>query len=262
MIIQRLACSVLATCLMLPTFSGCAQTRGLPFLSSTPAARHDRQVRLNFAKVHQNEGNLPKAEETLRELLAEAPNDPEVKHRLGAVLSRRGQTEEGTLLLLEAVAAQPKNIEMLNDLGYSYLMQGDYENAEMLFEDALELDPRKKRTVNNLALAVGYQGRIEESYSLFRQNMPEPEALANVAFVHTQRGELQQAMERYSEALSYDPELQSAADGLVQVYSVLNKAGRSANDVHWANRSPQSPQTAPQEPIQLTTGSGDPDSRN
>jgi Flp pilus assembly protein TadD len=257
MTFSRLACGMLATCLILPTLSGCAQMRGLPVLSNTPAARHDREMKLNFAKVHENEGNLPKAEETLRDLLAERPNDPEVKHRLGVILSRRGQTDEGMLLLLEAVAAHPRNVEMLNDLGYVYLMQGDYENSELLFQDALDVSPKNQRTLNNLALAVGYQGRFDESFTLFRQTMSEAEAMANVAFVHTQRGELDQAMERYSQALSHDPALRTAADGLVQVYSVRNKVHQAADNVHWANRSARSPQSGTGQPIQLTTGSED-----
>ena len=50
---------------------------------------------------------------------------------------------------------------------------------------------------------------------MFRRVGDEADALANLAYVHAQRGEHQQAMQLYSQALSHNGDLRPAAEAML-----------------------------------------------
>jgi len=202
---------------------GCASFKQVSFPTRAPDAEQ-RDMKLNFAKAHEREGNFIKAEASLRELIAADPKDAGARHRLGVVLIRSGRSDEGISYLEEAVQAMPQNLDARNDLGYAYLMRGELESAESLLREALQISPNHSQSINNLALTLGYQGRTKEAYTLFRQTMSEAEAMANLGYIHSQRGEVDEAIQRYSQALTYDPTLRNAADGLIQISSVKKQA--------------------------------------
>ena len=52
---------------------------------------------------------------------------------------------------------------------------------------------------------------------MFRNSMSEAEAHANVAYIHTQRGEGELALKEYDLALSADPDLTSAGQGAAEL---------------------------------------------
>jgi len=220
---NRLLCRLFCLALLVLTGPGCAQMRSVATRVNPKGTDAQRDTKLDFAKAHEKEGNLPKAEETLRNVLKGRPNDVDAQHRLGVILVRRGETEEGLELLQKAVDGAPKSVAARNDLGYAYLTLGKPDLAEEQFRAALNISPKNPQALNNLALAYGYQGRTDESYTLFRQTMTEAEALANIGFIHAQLGDVDMAIQRYSQALSYDPSLRSAAEGMIQVSSVRQK---------------------------------------
>jgi Flp pilus assembly protein TadD len=219
--------------------SGCSAGR---WSAALPLHRSgtEWETRLDFAQVHEKEGNLRKAEQQLRELHAQHPGDARATHRLGVVLTRLGQIDEGLLLLEEANLSQPGDADVLTDLGYAYVLRGDLDQAEELLRAALAASPRNRRTINNLAIAVGYAGRFDESLALFRQAGSEAEARANLAYVRAQRGEVDAAITEYSRALSQDPGLRPAAEAMVQLAQVQHEVaagGSSAAAVQWAEHT-------------------------
>ncbi|MCA9000104.1 MAG: tetratricopeptide repeat protein [Planctomycetaceae bacterium] len=233
--------------------SGCGQTRGhLAKSQSKGISSEERALRLEVARVHEQEGRYDKAERALEDLQTQSPDSAEVLHRLGVVMVRQGQIEEGMDNLLQAVALDNQNLLYLNDLGYAYLTIGDLEAAEGIFRDALQISAKDPRTTNNLALAVGYQGDITEAFMLFRRNMSEGEALANIAYIHTQRGELDEALARYSEALDRDPTLKNAADAMIQISSIQKRMDQNPTQSKIARQTTDS--EGFQSPIELTNG--------
>lgn len=211
-------------CLLTISVCGCTQFQRVGARFSPATARQERETRLSFAKAYEREGELSKAEETLQLMLKSDPNDIDAKHRLGVILVRRAKINEGLELLEEAAASRPRDVAIRNDLGFAYMTCGRLEEAESEFRAALDISPKHTQSINNLALALSYQGRMQEAYSLFRQTMTEAEALANLGYAHAQRGEVDLALERYGQALSRDPSLRSAADGMIQVSMVRNQA--------------------------------------
>jgi DNA-binding SARP family transcriptional activator len=72
-------------------------------------------------------------------------------------------------------------------------------------------------------MVLGEQGRDEESLAMFRRVGTEAQAKANLAFVYTQRGDVDQAVESYSEALTLDAKMRPAAQALVQLADRVEK---------------------------------------
>ena len=215
---------VLAVAVACVASSGCAGRGARPTITSSsyPQKSATRQspgteMKFNVARAKEAEGSLLEALEIYRGLYAMSPEDAQVCHRLGVALVQTGQIDDGITYLMEADALTEADAEIKGDLGYAYIQAGEYKLAETFLRESLDLDPGSVRSTNNLALAVGFQGRTGESYSLYRGVMSDAEAIANLGYIHTQRGETDYAIRRYNEALTKDPELSVAAEGLVQI---------------------------------------------
>lgn len=236
------------------SLTGCGQMRSLTSKQKAPTNSSQLELRMNMARLHEREGNLGKAEAEMKKLMVEFPGATRVQHRLGIVQIRQGKSEEGIRNLLEAAASEPDNVDLLNDLGYAYFNIGDYEAAEGMFREALRINVTNPKTTNNLALVIGFQGHTEDAYQLFRRNMSEAEALANIGYIHTQRGELDLALARYSDALNHDPKMKSAADAMVQIYQLQRRIDAMPEDAKVAAAERAADLEAERNPIILTEG--------
>ncbi|WP_417396121.1 tetratricopeptide repeat protein [Gimesia chilikensis] len=157
------------------------------------------------------------AREKYESYLKKNPHSVKACHRLAIVCSHLGDTVAATRYFTQAKQLDPNNSEVLNDFGYALYQRGQYEAAEKALAAALQNDAQNPRIMNNLALVVGHQGRFKESYTMFRNIMSEAEAHANVAYIHTQRGEGELALKEYDLALSADPDLTSAGQGAAEL---------------------------------------------
>lgn len=219
-------CTLVLLTLLSTLATGCASSRSLVG-KVVPNREQQFEVRMKLAQAHEHENRMREAEEIYRELQKKKPDHPLVHHRLGVIYSATGRIEEGIAELEAARATQPRNSRLLNDLGYAYFMQDNLEAAESTLRAALELDPSDKRTNVNLGLVVAHAGRTSEAYGLLRQALPEADTLANLAYVHTQRGEGALAMKTYHRALAANPNHKTAAQGLIQLAELEKKASRN-----------------------------------
>lgn len=209
---KLLCCAICISC------SSCATPTGRTPVSFTGKTQTPNvELLLSVGRAHESEGKLVEAAETYSQLYDSAADNAEVCHRYGVVLVQIGQVDEGLTYLMEADALADRNIEIKSDLGFAYLQKGDYAMAESFLREALNINPRDVRAINNLALTVGLQGRTAEAFNHYRSVMDEAEAHANVGYIHAQRGETQMAIRRYNEALTMNPALEVAAEGLVQL---------------------------------------------
>jgi len=197
--------------------AGCAQVSD--FVADKRPAEDWAAAQMNIGRLHEKQGRLDKARDIYLEIHDEAEGDElaAVSHRLGIVCGQLGEIDEAKAYFQEALAGSTRKSLVLNDLGYLLYMRDDLDEAQRILELAAAENPNDERIVNNLALVLGKQGNIEESFSLFRRNVGEAEANANIAFLHTVRGEGAKATDRYSRALTLDDQLTSAANALAQI---------------------------------------------
>ena len=220
----RIRLQVITTLLLVTVLAGCAQ------LSQSVSAvslgkSHNSTTRFNIARLYERQNRLGAARKLYTEMFTEDPQNLDVAHRLAVVSTRLGDFEQANSYYQKSLALDPQNSEVLADLGFSLHLQGDSEGAEASLRKSLDLNPDDKRTIGNLALVVGMNGRLSESLSLYRRIVRDAEAQANLGYIHVQRGEGEQAIARYDQALTLDQDLTSAANALVKLAEL--KASRS-----------------------------------
>ena len=186
--------------------------------------RYDLETQFSVARLHERQGRLTQARELYEKILKDEPKNSDACHRLAVVLTRLDKHDDAVPYYLRAAKLDPRNPEILADLGYALFLQDDLGAAELSLQEALAIDTSHKRSIGNLALVRGHQGRFDESMALFRRVVGEAEANANLAFVHMQRGEGQLAIERYGRALTLDSNLKPAAQALVQIAALQQRA--------------------------------------
>ncbi len=169
------------------------------------------------ANQFETQGKLEKARELYQQLHEKHPKNPEYLHRLAVVNTRLQRMGEASSYYEQACKIDPKNVRLLADMGYSAYLIGDLPGAEQILRDASRLKPNDPRTTNNLALVVGARGNIEESLALLREVSSDADALASLAYIHAQRGEIRQAEQRYREALEINPKLKYATTALAEL---------------------------------------------
>jgi Flp pilus assembly protein TadD len=209
------------TLLLVSTLAGCAQMSGkMPVVSLKKAP--SMETEFNIARLYERQKRLGAARKLYGKMSADNPQNLEVLHRLAVVSTRLGDFEQANGYYQKSLEADPHNADVLADFGYSLHLQGDLEGAEAALRKSLDLSPDNQRTIGNLALVVGLNGRSNESLSLYRQVVGEAKAQANLGYIHVQRGEGDQAIERYDRALTLDTELTSAANALMKLAELKN----------------------------------------
>jgi Tfp pilus assembly protein PilF len=236
--------------------AGCAHV-GNPVAGIFSRSRRQAETQLNMARLHERQGHLQEARKLYDELYQKDPKNTELLHRMAVVASREGNHQRADDLFLQAVRQDPHNSKLLADMGYALYLQQDLKGAEHALRQSLAEDPQNRSATNNLAIVLGHQGQFDESYQLFRSIVTEAEANANIAYIHTQRGEGKAAMERYSKALTLDSQLKPASNALVQIAEMQQRAeaAHSKNEQQTAasERQPILP-TSAQNPSRLIDG--------
>jgi len=97
------------------------------------AGNEDRKqsAKLTLATAQQNSGDFKGAETTLREILAESPNNPIAQNNLGYFLAERSEKlDEALKLIRDALTSEPDNPFYLDSLGWVYFKLGKLDLAE------------------------------------------------------------------------------------------------------------------------------------
>ncbi len=240
--------------ILIISLQGCAQlgSQVSKVKSALPGKHHSEQV-LTAARGYERKKEWMAARKQYETYLKKNPRSVVACHRLGIVCSQLGDSVAATRYFTQAKQLDPNNSEVLNDFGYALYKRGQYEAAEKILSAALRNDANNKRVMNNLALTVGNQGRFKESYTLFRNIMSEAEAHANVAYIHTQRGEGEMALKEYDLALTADPTLETAGLAAAELAVMKNiylakqeKQPQAQPEKQLASSQTQPAQTAPE----------------
>lgn len=219
---KGLSCSIVILLITI-TFQGCSHLSNqvAKVKSSLPTQKNSEKLIIS-ARTLESKNEWLAAREQYEKYLSKNPKSATACHRLGIVCTRLGDSVAATRYFTQARQIDPKNSVILNDFGFALYQRGQYKAAEKVFSEALQNDANNTRIMNNLALAVGHQGRFKESFSLFRNIMPPAEAHANVAYIHTQRGEGELALKEYDLALTADPNLTTAGLAAAELAEMRN----------------------------------------
>jgi tetratricopeptide (TPR) repeat protein len=134
----------------------------------------------------------------------------------------------GTRAALKAAAAfEPGNAERQYALGnYLFTMDADFAAAEQAFRSAVAIQPRTARSWMALATVAQFMNDAQaESVALreaVRLNPSNPETALAAAVMFLGRGDVEEALKQYRNALTYNPDL--AASVYMQVWRRTHRA--------------------------------------
>jgi tetratricopeptide (TPR) repeat protein len=122
-----------------------------------------------LAKLYIKSQNYEKASELLKQLQEEDPNDVEVNYELALCLAKMNLWEESLTYCKQVVTIDPTNVKGFNQYGLALYCTADHAEAIIQYEKALEIDPTYRTALNNLAYAYEKNGNIEKAMEKFTQ---------------------------------------------------------------------------------------------
>lgn len=194
------------------------------------------------------QGQLPRAFELYRRVLAVSPNDSDALHLMGVALGQAGRQTEARPLIERALALAPDNAEIVYNLGNIEREEGKFPAAAALYRRALALQPAHLQALNNLGATLQALGDLAGAEWAFRATIAhsptyargwsalasllremgragEAEAAAETALHHNpqqviahvtlgslrkDRGDVAGAIEAYRRAIALDPKQERA----------------------------------------------------
>ncbi len=162
---------------------------------------------LELAVFYHRSGDIFKASEAYRKLLAADPFNHEAHDNFGLLLQEIGKHEEAIEEHKKAILLKPDSAKAYNNLGFAYLNKDRLSEAQENFERALRLDPYNQAAQNNLALVYLRQGSNEQAKNalikLLGINPRHPHAHYNLALIYDEEGAISRAVEHYRSFLEH-----------------------------------------------------------
>ena len=109
------------------------------------------QAHVNLITLYARTGNMPKAEEHYRAVIARGLQLAEAHHAFGLSLLAAREPARAEPILRLAIEANPQDAEALNALGLIQESSGRLADAEALYRRAVEANPRARGLRFNLA---------------------------------------------------------------------------------------------------------------
>lgn len=190
---------------------------------------NDRQtadVQVALGRTYEKRGQADQALAAYAEAVKHDPKRTDAYARLAILNDRQGKFKESAELYRKALQTSPGNPDIFCDMGYSMYLQRRWAEAEMNLQQALVLKPDHARAHNNLGLVLAQTDRPEDALSHFRKAGTEAEAHLNLAFALTLDRHWEEARAQYELALSANPSLEQAKNGLRELDKLLAKTSR------------------------------------
>ena len=212
-------------------FGRCAQVATIEEALKTAIAHHER-------------GELARAEQIYRQILATAPAQADAWHLLGLAAHQLGKNADAVQAISRAIAINGSNSVFHNHLGAAYAALGQFEQSEACFRRALQLNPNDPQVFYNLAALSNLRGEKSAAIDHYRravQLQPQfAEAHYNLGNLLVESERWAEAEQTFAAALASKPNHFKALTCLAQVESRLGKhALCEANWRHAIERDPR-----------------------
>lgn len=122
------------------------------------------------------QGEIPRAEISLRALLESAPEFPGARFQHGLTLERLGRTQDAVEELERVVAGGSNVAEALTHLGRLHLDRGELEASEKALVDALQREPTRVLALVTLGDLRSRQQRPDEARVLYERALAQQPA--------------------------------------------------------------------------------------
>lgn len=144
------------------------------------------------------------------EALAEDDSHPDLRYGRSLAYEQLGQIDKAEEDLRRILADAPEDARALNALGYMLTVHTDrYDEAELMIAQALELQPDDPAIMDSMGWLHFKRGRVQEALTLLRDahtRYPDPEVAAHLGEVLWTLGEQDEARSVWNAALAKDPD--------------------------------------------------------
>lgn len=138
-----------------------------------------------MADILSAQGKDGEAEQLYNRIVSQYPDFLPAYNDLAALQMRQRRIPEATQTLQSGLKNNPNDPVLLNNMGMCCLIRKDYERALSYFTDAAAVVPENTRYRSNMATALALLGRRDEALSLYRQILPEEEAMENIQILYS-----------------------------------------------------------------------------
>jgi len=180
---------------------------------------------LGAACIHQN--RMEEAAEHLRQALRLNPNHGGARDNLGIVLAKLDRLDEAAASFREAVRLNPNNGETHLNLGNVLSAQSEHAEAEAVYRRAVALRPEWALAWFHLANTLNSQHRTQEAVDCYqhalRLNPNDHKVHNNLGTALMEQNKVEEAVSCYREALRLRPDYGRAYSNLGTAYCELGK---------------------------------------
>ena len=179
--------------------------------SSPDEAAHQALEKALAAAIQAHQaGELGEAEQGYREILAKAPNAPQVLRMLGLAIHQSRGDAEAIALLERAVELAPNFVEARRDLARIHRARGNLDPSIAAWRAAIELAPERKRLHDGLGNALRAAGRLEEAETAYQRALEiDPgfvDAVSHLAITRRRQNRIEEATQLARRALELQPD--------------------------------------------------------
>jgi tetratricopeptide (TPR) repeat protein len=168
----------------------------------------DSESALWLARLYRLRNDHDKAEEVLRGMLKEDPDNEPAIEQLTQLLLDEGKAPEA-IALLEEVTKRSPSPAMLDLLGDAYTQSHDLPNAETAYRKAVELDPSElshQRGLGQTLMAEEKYPEALEVYQKLTEQMPDDaDVYLRMAQIYRELHQLGKAEDNLVKARQYAP---------------------------------------------------------
>ncbi|RMH54408.1 MAG: tetratricopeptide repeat protein [Candidatus Hydrogenedentota bacterium] len=193
----------------------------IDLLEKVPALKSDRTALTLRAFCYHKLGNLEKAADLYRQVLAKAPDDAEVRLNLGLIEKSRGRLEEAARQLERAAPRVKESRLAYRTLGLVQFDLGRYNQAISSFRNVLienEKDVAVRYKLAQALLEVGRIGEAVREMEKVREYGDYPELSAPLGLGYYRLGKYDAALPELERAWRANPSDSEVLNSLADVY--------------------------------------------
>ena len=212
-----------------------------------PGLGPELAIKLKQAFGLHQQGMLVEAERLYREVLAQAPAQPDALHFLGVLEVQRGHPEAGLALMDRALQVSPANPAMLYNRANTLRDMGQLEKSLKGYDAALKAKKENIAALNNRGAVLHSLRRYREALAdfdaLLRLDPRHFDALINRGNALVELGRAEEALDNYDRALTHAPNSVAALYGKGNALAGLNRLEEAvASYKHALALEPHNPQ--------------------
>lgn len=167
-----------------------------------------------LACYYQQGGGHKEAIEEFKKVLLIDPDYVNAYNGMGISYDLLGDFSMANESYEKALELNPNLDYLHNNLGYSFLLQGNLDAALNAFQKAVALNNQNRQAHNNLGLAYARKEQFDQAMVEFKLAGDEAHAYYNIAQLYYEKGLYNEAINHYASALSLNPSLTNARNGL------------------------------------------------